>query len=360
MASRMTSRSSPVENKNNTQGTPSLSFYQESGQQYRPFINPERIETNDARRNSGQDRRAYVRGVPKEFLGIMDTTATSPVTIEPVVPIVEHPHSEATPEMPEPDDQHLLHLSSDLQFSTSSNLDRRIVMDDLHLPIMEADRSYLRLHIPDLSSEYFISSPGSFDEHTSSSYVIGEEGSCFSSMQHSNSDIEHLYSNTELFANMNSGELPSSENYDVGIHYSDSTSSYSPSSSFSLDSSQPLTPVSAYSEEPQGVLVHGCYEDHSQDMHSSCQVSFDSSVGSSHSHSAICMPYEMHETFDQTPSIPYDRWGNQSINNYNGLYGDSKVQFSVDSNYSPHGPVFSSGGDPNAFLCAEPFQCQSI
>ncbi|KAI5115163.1 hypothetical protein M0805_001985 [Coniferiporia weirii] len=54
-----------------------FSFHQESGQSYRPFIDPKRVRANDLKKGCGMDPRIHVKGVPASFLGIMDTSEVS-------------------------------------------------------------------------------------------------------------------------------------------------------------------------------------------------------------------------------------------------------------------------------------------
>ncbi|EJD08340.1 uncharacterized protein FOMMEDRAFT_151119 [Fomitiporia mediterranea MF3/22] len=71
-APRKTSRASGSRKDGET--IQEIQFYRETGQTYRPFTDPKRIETNDQKKATKGDARAHVRGVPDEYLSVMSTT----------------------------------------------------------------------------------------------------------------------------------------------------------------------------------------------------------------------------------------------------------------------------------------------
>ncbi|KAI5119820.1 hypothetical protein M0805_004755 [Coniferiporia weirii] len=164
MSQRRKSQSPTVNNRDSVPPAPVLSFYQESGQSYRPFTDPKRIETNDAKKNNGMDPRVHVKGVPAKFLsvmeGVMDTAET---------PIASSAHTiESQPQCEPPQ---MVFNSGCQQGTISLNVDSSLFINDGAVHLSPAP---LHVDIPSSNSagSYMESPFGTLDTmlHSSSAY----------------------------------------------------------------------------------------------------------------------------------------------------------------------------------------------
>ncbi|KAI5116038.1 hypothetical protein M0805_004976 [Coniferiporia weirii] len=143
MAQRRKSQSPTVKNRDSVPPTPVLSFYQESGQSYRPFTDPKRIMTNDAKKSCGADPRVHFKGVPPEFLGIppeflgmMNTAETPTVSAESTHTIENQPQCKHPQAVFDSDCQ---------QGTTNPNADSSLLINDGTLNLSPTP---LRVDIP--------------------------------------------------------------------------------------------------------------------------------------------------------------------------------------------------------------------